>query len=318
MTSAEEKVMKVATEIQNLSPKIADLLERTRIAMSAESVATLNGRERAETLLPCEIGAEALARCQILVNNNVFVLETLGVISLTRYVFELLVWLRTIQKTPLKSLNFLMRSLKDGEDHTSQHIAHLEAEAKFFDIMAERDDPIPGMKALQAEHGDNLTAEIVRTAEKARMDALDSEARRHFIAYAADAKVNGYGFQAHLIRTKAVAAAQADLAAKEQDRHDFIARFGQPLIDEAGSLARWNWSHSATAVGMKEEYEYIYAYTSRLLHATPSSFYTASKNLELSEMRLFLEYVYVRLLDVIDVVSEFAERAEARSPLILA
>jgi hypothetical protein len=205
-----------------------------------------------------------------------------------------------------------MLSLKDNEDHTSQHIAHLEAEAQFLDGIAERDDPIPGMKALQEEHGENLTAEIVRNAERGRMDAIDFEARRHFIAYADDARVNGYGFQAHLIRKRAVAAAQKDLEAKRQVRLDFIDRFSQSLIDEAGGVSKWNWFDSAKAVGMEPEYQYIYRYTSRLLHATPTSFYTTSKNLELTEMRLFLEYVYVRLLDVIDAVTDLAVRAEAK------
>ena len=312
MANAENRVAAVAAEIQGLSPNIAQLMQRVRAVTIEPRVASLEGRERAETLLPCEIGAEALGRCQILVANNVIVLETLGVLSLTRYVFELLVWLRTIHQAPLKSLRFLMLSLKDAEDHTSQHIAHLEAEAQFLDEMAQRDNPMPGMKALVEEHGDNLTAEIVQKAEKARMDAIDFEARRHFVAYASDAKVNGYGFQAYLIRTKAVAAAQADLEAKRQMRLDFVSRFGQTLIDEAGGVSKWNWFDSARLVGMEPEYHYIYRYTSRLLHATPTSFYTTSKNLELTEMRLLLEYVYVRLLDVIDVVTDLAVRAEKK------
>lgn len=312
MGNAESRVAAVAAEIQGLAPNIAQLMQRVRAVTTEPQIATLEGRERAETLLPCEIGAEALGRCQILVANNVVVLETLGVISLTRYVFELLVWLRTIHQVPLKSLRFLMLSLKDGEDHTSQHIAHLEAEAQFLDEMAERDNPVPRMKPLVEEHGENLTAEIVENAEKARMDAIDFEARRHFVAYAADAKVNGYGFQAHLIRKKAVAAAQADLEAKRQASLEFVSRFGQTLIDEAGGVSKWNWFDSARVVGMEPEYQYIYRYTSRLLHATPTSFYTTSKNLELTEMRLFLEYVYVRLLDVIDVVTDLAVRAEKK------
>ncbi len=313
MEKAENSVATIAAEIQNLAPAIAKLTQRVRAVMADPQIASLEGRERAETLLPCEIGVEALGRCQILAANNVVVLETLGVIALTRYIFELLVWLRTIQATPLKSLRFLIISLKDGEDHTSQHIAHLEAEARFLDVIAERDDPVPGMMMLQEEHGENLTAEIVRNAEKARMDAIDFEARRHFIAYAADAKVNGYGFQAHLIRKKAVALAHADLEVKRQVRSDFVDRFSQSLIDEAGGISRWNWFESAKDVGMEPEYQYIYRYTSRLLHATPTSFYTSSKNLELAEMRLLLEYVYVRLLDVIDVVTDFAARGEAKS-----
>ena len=95
-------------------------------------------------------------------------------------------------------------------------------------------------------------------------------------------------------------------------RQQFVDRFSQSLIDEAGGTAKWKWYDSAKAVGMEPEYQYIYRYTSRLLHATPTSFYTTSKNLELTEMRLFLEDVYVRLLDVLDVVTDLTIRCEAR------
>jgi len=312
MGTTERDVELVAVEIAGLAPTIAALTERMRLVTTDPQITSLEGRTRAETLLPCEIGVEALGRCQLLVENNVVVLETLGVISLTRYVFELLVWLRVIHKTPLKSLRFLMLSLKDGEDHTLQHIDHLEAEAQFLDLIASRDNPESGMTALVKQHGKDLTAEIVRKAEKERMDAIDFEARRHFIAYAADARINGYGFQAHLIRRKAVPVAQADVESKRQVRLDLIARFGQSLIDEAGGVTKWKWLDSAKEVGMEAEYNYIYRYTSRLLHATPTSFYTTSKNLEFVEMRLLLEYVYVRLLDVIDVVTDLAVRAETR------
>lgn len=61
------------------------------------------------------------------------------------------------------------------------------------------------------------------------------------------------------------------------------------------------------------EYHLIHCYTSRLLHATPTSFYTTSKNLESREMRVCLEFVHVRLLDVIDVVTRFVQGAEARA-----
>lgn len=310
METDEKRVLEVALEIQGLSTDIAALQQRLCTILTLPQIASLEGRERAEILLPCEIGAEALGRCQILVKNNVLVLETLSVISLTRYVFELLVWLRTIQKFPLKSLYFLRQSLEDGEKHTSQHIAQLEAEAQFLEKMQERDNPVPTLKALQEEHGENLTAELVQEAEKARMEELDLEARRHFIAYAAEAKVNGYGYQAFLIRDQAMKAAEVDLAARQHAKKDFVERFGQALIEEAGGNSKWRWSNSAKAVGMEAEYKYIYRYTSRLLHASPTSFYTTAKNLELAEMRLLLEYVYIRLLDIIDIVIDLISRAE--------
>jgi hypothetical protein len=309
MQTTESRVAAVVGDIRNLAPDITRLTQRIRTVITKPEIAALQGRERAEVLLPCDIGAEALDRCQILVVNNVVVLETLGVISLTRYVFEILVWLRNIKQSPLQSLRFMMLCIKDGEDHTSQHIAHLEAEAEFLDLIENLEVSKTNFMALKKEHGEDVTTKTALNMMADQIKASDLEVRRHFTLYAAEGKVNGYSYQAHLIRKKVIPAAQADLEAKRQASEDFVDRFGQSLIDEAG-VSKLKWFESAKALDMEQEYEFIYRYTSRLLHATPSSFYTDSKNLELNEMRLFLEYVYVRLLDVIEVVTEFAVRAE--------
>jgi hypothetical protein len=53
---------------------------------------------------------------------------------------------------------------------------------------------------------------------------------------------------------------------------------------------------------MEKQYDYIYAHTSRMLHATPFSYAVNQKNLEFVEMHMFLEYIYVSLLDSLEVV----------------
>src|ERR1700722_10681293 len=58
----------------------------------------------------------------------------------------------------------------------------------------------------------------------------------------------------------------------------------------------------AKSVGMDKQYDFIYSHTSRMLHATPFSFIVNQKNLELNETHMFLEYVYVSLLDMIELV----------------
>lgn len=55
---------------------------------------------------------------------------------------------------------------------------------------------------------------------------------------------------------------------------------------------------------MKDEYDFIYAYASRLLHATPASLTTNQKNLEPDEMRVFLKYIRVRLFDEIEMAGK--------------
>ena len=64
---------------------------------------------------------------------------------------------------------------------------------------------------------------------------------------------------------------------------------------------------------MLDEYSFIYGYTSKLLHATPASLTTDQKNLEANEMGVFLRYIYVRLLDVIEM-AENQLAASTRMP----
>jgi hypothetical protein len=68
--------------------------------------------------------------------------------------------------------------------------------------------------------------------------------------------------------------------------------------------AKWDWSQRANEVGMQNQYEFLYRYTSRLLHATPTSFFTDQKNLEPPEVIVFLDYVYVSLLDCLELAEK--------------
>lgn len=58
---------------------------------------------------------------------------------------------------------------------------------------------------------------------------------------------------------------------------------------------------------MSEQFEFVYAYTSRLLHATPTSMTTNQKNLEWNEIGAFLDFLYVSILDAIEMSEKLAE-----------
>ena len=62
----------------------------------------------------------------------------------------------------------------------------------------------------------------------------------------------------------------------------------------------------AKKVDLGDEYEYIYSYTSKLLHATPSSITTNQKNLELSEINIFLKYVRVKINDILSLAKQYS------------
>jgi len=68
-------------------------------------------------------------------------------------------------------------------------------------------------------------------------------------------------------------------------------------------VSDWQWKSQAVKVGMAGEYDFIYTYCSRLLHATPPSISTDMKNLETSEMAIFLRFVRAGVHDFLEVAT---------------
>ncbi|RME56494.1 hypothetical protein D6779_10540 [Candidatus Parcubacteria bacterium] len=59
------------------------------------------------------------------------------------------------------------------------------------------------------------------------------------------------------------------------------------------------------------EYDYLYSFASKLLHATPASITTDQKNLEVQEMELFLKYINVTIGDILALAREYRPGAAA-------
>jgi hypothetical protein len=145
---------------------------------------------------------------------------------------------------------------------------------------------------------DQLTLEMARAKDFIET-AIDGQARRSFSLYAKQAKTNGFGFQAHLLRTQGISELEDQILTVSAERNDFDERCRPEVLKLAQS--RWDWSKRASEVNMQNQYEFLYRYTSRLLHATAGSVFTDQKNLELAEILVFLDYVYVTMLDSLEL-----------------
>ncbi len=73
----------------------------------------------------------------------------------------------------------------------------------------------------------------------------------------------------------------------------------------AAARIGWRWDREAKSADMEGAYDFLYSYTSRLLHATPASVTTDVKNLEPDEIRILLRYIHGALLDALDLTSTF-------------
>mgnify|MGYP003604510971 FL=1 len=65
----------------------------------------------------------------------------------------------------------------------------------------------------------------------------------------------------------------------------------------------------AETVDLLAEYDFIYAFTSKLRHATPASITTDQKNLEPAEMVVFLRYIDVKIQDILDLAGRYQHGA---------
>ena len=149
----------------------------------------------------------------------------------------------------------------------------------------------------QKEAAYNLSSEVHKE--------IDRRASRAFSLYGEQAKTNGYGWQATLIENQILPGIAQSIAELTNE----LNSIDNNLLEEIRTLVPKRWVDKAQDAEMKEDFEFIYAYTSRLLHATPSSLITDQKNLEPDEIQMFLRYVQVRMLDAIDLAQDLLSTA---------
>ncbi|MBK4602616.1 hypothetical protein JJQ34_24255 [Enterobacter cloacae] len=70
-------------------------------------------------------------------------------------------------------------------------------------------------------------------------------------------------------------------------------------------IKNWNWKQKAIETNHFFEYDYIYSFTSRMLHATPANITTNYKFLSRDEILIFLKYINVKLTDIVELSNKF-------------
>lgn len=308
--AARQRLSGIVEELRDLIPRFV-----AAIARFDEKVSGLDQGGSAEDLKYSGVFwvitayRNALIRLRLILENNFLYLETLNVLATTRYVFETLVWLRLLYREPEYGLVFYGKVISGQLQHFRNFRKKLEGEISIFEKLEKEESKRhqEGLRGL-TENAQTINADQVSEATASIMNEIDRRARRAFSLYAHDAKRNGYGFQAHLIRKKAIPQIVAQIEQLEAEEKAFITKF--PTLVRKKLKDRWNWKAEAGRVGMLAQYEFIYSFTSRLLHATPASIFTDEKNLEAPETLLFLDYIYVSMLDALDLADGRSSRMQ--------
>jgi hypothetical protein len=253
---------------------------------------------------------DSLVRLRLFLEQNFNYIETMSILSVARYTFELTVWLKLLEKDSGYGLVYYRELLKKQLDFYTEFRNNAVREVSFLRHTEATEDSLMQKRLSEIMQ---VTDEDSRNGKLREMytevtHQIDSDAARKFSLYADEARTNGYGYQAHLVEAQILPEYSKIIADLEQKLKAFDC--GAPFAVKALAQSRWKWNKKAALVGMKDEYDFIYAYASRLLHATPASLTTNQKNLEPDELLVFLRYIRVRLLDA----AEMAEKLLATEP----
>jgi hypothetical protein len=247
--------------------------------------------------------SDGLIKLRLFTENNFNCVETIGVISVSRYIFELCVWLRLLDLDARYGLVYYEQLIDTQLRYWKDYHSQLNREIRLLNQFEKEEstllhDKIAELNLISGDQ-EKKKMEAAISGTKLVAELIDRKAARQFSIYAEQAKTNGYGYQAFLVKQKCLPKVEDSIASLEKEKATFDANIPEDI--KALIPKRWNWRQMAEKVNMTEEYDFIYTFSSKLLHATPASITTNHKNLELEEMVIFLKYIDVKIRDLLEL-----------------
>lgn len=293
-----QKLMETIQSIQELHPNIQPTIDSLRSAMAQFPEAEMEDLDASYWRL--QILSDALIKVRLFVENNLRIIETMGVLALTRYVFELVVLLKNLRANEKFAFLYMQKMLLQQCEHFEDYAKHIQSEIALYTAMGEEEKSARDavMKKYAKAASPSMSARNSRRLDEKMLAELnrasclvDEKLALKFALYSDGVAHNGYAFQAHLVEKQVLASVveRAEMAKASYEK--IKAAWAENVEPFPINFKKWNWKEMSKFVGMEEEYEFIYSYTSRLLHASPHSLTTDQKNLEDPEVLMFLRYV---------------------------
>jgi len=254
------------------------------------------------------VACDALVRLRLFTEQNFHFIETMGTIAVARYMFELSVWLYLFELDTRYGLVYFSQLLDTQFRYWKDCRAQLDREVALLNYIdkMEKNAQSEALERITKLTDSEKQKEALLTIPKAISDIVDKKAALRFSIYADQAKVNGYGYQAHLVKEKEIPQIDQSIDNIAAEKTIFYANVSQDVRDLIPR--HWQWRQMAQKVELTDEYDYIYTFSSKLLHATPASITTDQKNLELYELLVFLKYINVKMIDLIELAQKYSPK----------
>lgn len=257
---AKNRIVEIVESIKPLQPRL-EILASLALAQLRTKVPPLNDNDELDRWCK-QIDFDSITRVRNLIENNFHAIETLALLSLARYMFELNVQLKQIDQDPKFALVYARRLY--------------EQQVEFYSRLAD-----------QLKRESELYLQLGKT--KASQEAIELAITQQTCLYQDELAKMHILQVAMVVDTQARAHAVEQARLNQQSLSEFNTRWGDKIKDLKYSLRKW--SKKADSVGMQEDYAFIYSFTSRLMHATPVSITTEQQVLQDNEVLLFARYI---------------------------
>lgn len=263
-----EKICNHRPQLEALTQRFRQRIEQVEQIEASLASGASQGSARCWRLVAF---VDSLVRLRLFIEHNFNYIETMSILSVARYLFELIVWLKLLERDSRYGLIYYRELLKKQLEFYVEFRQNAEREISFLRQTDESEQKqiaelmetrLSEISRISDEEARNAAVRDLMQDEKAITNRIDEEAARKFSLYAEQAKTNGYAFQAHLVETKVLPEYSKAVAGLEQKLKDF--ENDTPSETKALVPNRWRWDRQAECVGMRDEYDFIYGYASRL------------------------------------------------------
>lgn len=221
-----------------------------------------------------------------------------------RNLFENLVWCRLFRADVAYGLVFYEQLLREQIESVEAHIAKIDSEIRLFAELESVEDS--GMASLvdRLKRGEIDGARFSALFNETK-GAVDSQARLAFAIYGPAAVYNGYGYQQHVLANSIKPKLEHDLQALKSELQSFESArpaSSEVLMAKISQGRRVNWRRAAAEIGMRDEYDFVYSFASKMLHSKAIST-VPNGQLSEGEAILMFEYAYVAATRMLDCLS---------------
>ncbi|HID9459426.1 TPA: hypothetical protein ACXI1D_000943 [Proteus mirabilis] len=295
----KDRINKIAQEIKNQQIAFNNLVKRFNEDIKINSFEKYNMEQWCHTAFK-----DSLAKVSIIAENNFNSIESFSLVSTARYICELNIRLTLIAKDSRYGLVYYGQLINDQIGYWKSFKEQLDREIIFLqDLELDKqkicEQKIDELKTISDE---KIKFEKAAALATDVLKIIDDKASRKFSIHAEQAETNGYGCQAYLIKNKQLTDVILYLNSVQNEKKLYESSVQNEIIKLTKG---WNWKDKARETNTLDEYEFIYTFTSRMLHATPANISTNFKQLSDQEMIMFLKYIKIKLNDINELSVNF-------------